>query len=326
MRGGNRLEGTNMDQKNTNRIKAHAAGLVFAILVGFSFMSLKISIPIGTPLQILSFRYNFAFIAAILFLALGINKISFRQKPLMKVGLVVFCYVGFMVFQTLGMVFTSSVEGAILFAIVPVFAKIIARVVLGEKSTILQEIFMWLSISALILMIVMGASTIRFSIAGILLLTIASALIAGSNVMMRQIKNIFTPIEITFAIVVSGFLFFNTATVIHGLATGTLDEYVALFGNLKFVIATAYLGIFCILFTSQLMSFMMAHMPAVQGTLYGNVSTAISIIAGTIFLSEPLQVYHILCAGLIIVGVVGISLSGTKSNNPKLPVQNSKNS
>jgi len=311
-----------MDQKNTGRLKAHLAGMVFAVLVGFSFMSLKICVPIATPLQILSFRYTFAFLAAVLFLVLRINKVSYWNKPIMKVGLVVICYVGFMVFQTLGMVFTSSVEGAILFAIVPVFTKIIARFVLGEKSTVLQEIFMWLSISALVLMIIMGASTISFSIKGILLLAISSALISGSNVVMRQIKKIFTPIEITLAIVISGFLFFNTVTLVHGLATDTLDDYFALFGNTKFLLATAYLGIFCIMFTAQLMSFMMAHMPAVQGTLYGNVSTAISIIAGTILLSEPLQAYHIICAGLIITGVVGISLSGNKQQNPILKNHN----
>ena len=310
MRSGNRHKGRNMDQKNTSRLKAHMAGMVFAVLVGFSFMSLKICIPIATPLQILSFRYTFAFLAAVIFLLLRINKVTYTKKPLHKVGLVVVFYVGFMVFQTMGLVFTSSVEGAILFAIVPVFTKIIARIVLGEKSTLLQEIFMWVSISALILMIIMGASSISFSIPGILLLTVASAMISGSNVVMRQIKNIFTPIEITFAIVLSGFLFFNTATFVQGLATHTLDNYFALFGNVKFLLATAYLGIFCIMFTAQLMSYMMAHMPAVQGTLYGNVSTAISIIAGTIFLSEPLQPYHIICAGLIVAGVVGISLSG----------------
>jgi len=156
-------------------------------------------------------------------------------------------------------------------------------------------------------------------------LAVSSALISGSNVVMRQIKNIFTPIEITFAIVISGFIFFNTATFIHGLATDTLDVYFALFGNIKFLLATAYLGIFCIMFTAQLMSYMMAHMPAVQGTLYGNVSTAISIIAGTIFLSEPLQPYHIICAGLIVAGVVGISLSGNKKDATILPNQNKEN-
>lgn len=307
-----------MDQKNTGRLKAHLAGMVFAVLVGFSFLSLKICVPIATPLQILSYRYTFAFIVAVLLLVLRFNKVNYVNKPIMKVGLVVLCYVGFMVFQTLGMVFTSSVEGAILFAIVPVFAKIIARFVLGEKSTVLQEIFMWVSISALVLMIIMGTSSISFSIKGIILLAISSAMIAGSNVLMRQIKKIFTPIEITFAIVLSGFLFFNTTVFAHGLATDTLDDYFALLGNTKFLLATAYLGIFCILFTAQLMSYMMANMPAVQGTLYGNVSTAISIIAGTIFLSESLQAYHVICAGLIIAGVVGTSVSGSKQQNPVL--------
>ncbi len=309
-----------MDQKNTNRINAHLAGVVFSILVGFSFMSVKICIPIATPLEILSYRYNFAFLAAVVFVLLRINKISFKNKPKRLLGLVVFCYVGFMVFQTIGLVFTSSVEGAIVFAIVPIFAKIIARLVLKEKSTILQDVFMLVSISALIIMIIMGATNLSFSFKGVLLLTISSGLMAGSNVVMRQIKDVFAPKEITFAIVVSGFLFFNSVTLVYGSITNTLSDYFQLMGNLKFLLATAYLGIFCIMFSAQLMSYMMANMPAVQGTLYGNVSTAISIIAGTLILAETLLPYHIICAALIVIGVIGISMAGKKAPPNQYPM------
>lgn len=311
-----------MDQKTQNKVNAHLAGVVFAVMVGFSFVSVKICLPLATPWQILSYRYNFAFIMAMLLVFAGIYKVSFANKPKAMLGIVVMGYIGFMVFQVLGLVFTSSVEGAILFAIIPVFTKIVARLVLGEKSTVPQDISMWISISALLVMILMGANAVSFSVEGALCLTIASAMMAVSNVFMRQIKNQFTPKEITFSISLSGFLFFNTITLTHAAVTHTLNDYFGLIGNLKFMLATAYLGIFCILFSSQLMSYMMARMPAVQGTLYGNVSTAISIVAGTVILSEPLLPYHIICTILIVIGVVGISFFGgqpanTLSTSPK---------
>ena len=235
--------------------------------------------------------------------------------------LVVFLYIGFMVLQVVGLELSTSVEGSILFAIIPIFAKILARLILGERSSLIQDLFMSLSITALIVMLVLGASDLEFNLAGAALLVTASAFMAGSNVLMRQIKGQFSPFEITFAISVSGFIVFAAVALVQGAVSGTLSETLALAGNRDFMLATAYLGIFCIMMTSQLMSYMMAHMPAVQGTLYGNLSTAISIVAGVVILSEPLEAYHILCTLLIIAGVIGISVSGMRNPQP-LPADN----
>jgi drug/metabolite transporter (DMT)-like permease len=310
-----------MDLQNQHRMRAHLAGVLFSLLVGFSFMSVKICVPIATPLEILAFRYSFAFLAAI-----AVAAALYRKKPirLRKFGdaglwLVVFLYVGFMVLQVAGLERSTSVEGSILFAIIPIFAKILARVILGERSTLIQDLFMTLSITALIVMLVLGATDLHFNMAGAALLVAASAFMAGSNVLMRQIKGRFTPFEITFAISVSGFVVFAAAALIKGAADGTLSGSLQLVKNRDFMLATAYLGIFCIMMTSQLMSYMMAHMPAVQGTLYGNLSTAISIVAGVVILSEPLEPYHILCTLLIVAGVIGISISGMKSSRTASP-------
>lgn len=302
-------------------MKAHLAGVIFSLLVGFSFMSVKICVPLATPLQILAFRYSFAFLAAV-FAALVFRKRNFiriRRFTDLRLILVVVLYVGFMVLQTAGLVLSTSVEGSIFFAVVPIFAKILARILLGERASLIQDLFMSLSITALIVMLVLGASDLHFNLAGAALLVAASAFIAGSNVLMRQIKGRFTPFEITFAISVSGFILFNAAALIQGIRTDTLGSYGALLDNRSFMLATAYLGIFCIMATSQLMSYMMAHMPAVQGTLYGNLSTAISIVAGVVLLAEPLEPYHILCTLLIVAGVVGISVSGMRGPRPLDP-------
>ena len=80
-------------------------------------------------------------------------------------------------------------------------------------------------------------------------------------------------------------------------------------------IATAYLGIGCILLSAHLMSYMLSKMEAVKGTIFGNLSTAISIVAGVVILGEPLKWYHVVCTVLIIAGVIGLCLSGGKPAN-----------
>ena len=61
-----------------------------------------------------------------------------------------------------------------------------------------------------------------------------------------------------------------------------------------------------------MMAYMQAHMPAVNASLYGNVSTAISVIAGVVVLGEVLHWYHIVFGAAIILGAVGMNLSGRK--------------
>ena len=77
-------------------------------------------------------------------------------------------------------------------------------------------------------------------------------------------------------------------------------------------IAAAYLGIGCILLSAHLMSYMLSKMEAAKGTIFGNLSTAISIVAGVAVLGESLMWYHVVCTAVIIGSVIGMSLSGRK--------------
>ena len=83
----------------------------------------------------------------------------------------------------------------------------------------------------------------------------------------------------------------------------------------QFLISIAFLGIFCILLSAQFMAYMLAHMEIVQSTIFGNASTAISILAGAILLGEPLTIHHIVCALLILAGVIGLALAPAPAEN-----------
>ncbi|NBI62727.1 DMT family transporter [Clostridiales bacterium] len=299
-----------MDQKS--HMKVYGIAVMFSVLVGFSFLGVKTCVPVANSLQILVHRYNFAFLAILLLMVLHIVRIDLRGRRKKNLILTAGTYIGFMALQVMGMFYSTSIEASILFAIVPILAQIIAAVFLGEKATLIQNLFVGLSVAALIVMLVMGSTSIRFHAGGTALLLLSSVCMAVSNVFMRYVRAEYRPIEISTAIIIGGCVVFNLAFLIQGAITGNSGTYFEPFRHKEFTIAVAYLGIGCILLSAQLMSYLLSKLAAVKATIFGNVSTAISIIAGVVILGEPLMPYHIICAVLIIAGVVGLSFSGER--------------
>jgi drug/metabolite transporter (DMT)-like permease len=198
------------------------------------------------------------------------------------------------------------------FAIIPIIVSLISTFLLKEKPTFPQAIFMLVSISALIVMILCGATSLTLHPAGILLLLLSSLSMALNNVLMRYVRQDFNASEMTTVIIAEGFIVLNIIVIAWEVINGNLMEYFALATNPTFVIAGAYLGIPCTLVSAGLMAYMVRRVVAVKATIFGNLSTAISIVAGVVVLHEPLYWYHILCSILIIIGVLGVSMSGSK--------------
>lgn len=291
--------------------RAYLAAIVFSVVVGFSFLGVKTCVPLASTLQILVWRYNWAALLMGLFLLSGMVKIRLTGKPKKNLLLTAGFYIGFMIFQTIGLIFATSIESGIIFAIIPILSKLIAGVVLKENTGWVQNIFMVLSISALIVMILMGSTGVETNLVGVTILIISSISMAISNVYMRYVRQEYRPVEITAAICFMGAISFNIAY----LFSGDFLHYLEPLQHMEFVIATLYLGTACIVLSAQLMAFMLRHMPAVNATIFGNLSTAISIVAGVVILGEPLLFYHVLCTLLIIVGVVGVSMPDLKRNS-----------
>ena len=289
-------------------LKVYGSAVLFSLIVGFSFIGVKTSLSVATPLETLTFRFNFAFLATLIILLFGLIKIDLSGKPKKKLALTAGLYLGFMVLQTIGLVFSTSIESGIIFAIIPILAKIIASLFLKENTNWKQNVFVCMSVAAVITMFVLGASDISVNIVGLVILLLSSVSMACSNVMMRYVRGVYKPFEITFFITVGGCIIFNLATIVFGIKNGTLGDYFEPLSHMNFVLATAYLGIPSTLVSALIMAYMLAHMEAVKATIFGNLSTAISIVAGVVILGEPLRFYQIVCTILIIVGVIGLSM------------------
>ena len=293
--------------------------MIYTFSIGFSFLAIKKCVPYADSLTILAYRYDFALLGVIVWFSvcrlLGKQQKQPKDRPKSKLYLTAGFYVGFMILQITAMFFATSVEGAIVFAVVPIFAKIIARIFLGEKSTILQNIFVVITVAALIVLIILEATNLTMSLTGIILMLAASISMAISNVFMRYVRGTFQPIEITRTIAIGGFVLFNIIVWIRAAIKGDVHSLLDPVTHPQFLISIAFLGIFCILLSAQFMAYMLAHMEIVQSTIFGNASTAISILAGAILLGEPLTIHHIVCALLILAGVIGLALAPAPAEN-----------
>jgi len=296
------------------KVKPYIAGVVFSVMVGFSFLSIKVCVPIASTIEILTFRYNFAFICATSLIFLKAAKMPrFNGENISGVFFSALFYVLFMAFQAVGLIFSSSIESAILFAIIPILTKIIAEVFLKEKSSRRQNVFVYMSVTALIFMIAMSAGDIAVNFFGIMILLISSLCIAISNVFIRSARNKYSPFSIMYLVTAFGFIFFNLGYLISLLYSHkSIMTYFAPCAHYELILGAAYLGIPCIVASTWLMSYMLANLEAVKATIFGNLSTAISIAAGIIVLGESLTFYNIIGIIIIVAGVIGVSATGVR--------------
>ena len=297
-------------EKRDSWIKVYGSAVLFSLIVGFSLLGIKICIPFATPLQILAYRFDFACLGALVPIVLHLIQPELLGRQKKNIMLTAGFYLGFMALQTLGLLFATSVVSGIIFAAVPILVKIISWVFLGEKGTLLQSLFLGVSTAAVAAMFVISSQGLeKVSCLGLLLLFLSSVSMAVSNVFMRYVRNEYKPFDISFVIAVLGCLAFNIAAITQGLYSGTLGDYFQPLLHPSFVIAAAFLGIPSTLISARLMAYMLAHMEAASASVFGNLSTAISIAAGALILREPLEWYHVICTMAIIAGVVGTSLT-----------------
>ena len=135
-----------MADNNTIKLKLYTVALIYTFSIGFSFLAIKKCVPFADSLTILTYRYDFALLGVIVWFTVcrftGRLPEKKKGRPKSKLYLTAAFYIGFMALQITAMFFATSIEGSIVFAIVPIWAKIIARIFLGEKSTLLQNIFL----------------------------------------------------------------------------------------------------------------------------------------------------------------------------------------
>lgn len=300
--------------KNVNKKNAYFAASLYALIIGFSFLFVKLALTVTDPLNILAHRFTISFLVASIPIVFGWIKLDITFKdilPILPISL--FYPTLFFAFQAFGLVYISSSEAGIIQATIPIFTMILATFFLKEYSSRLQKVSLILSVSGVIYIFLMkGLNLKSASFIGAILIILSALASAGYNVLARKITKKYKIADLTYMMTFIGFLSFNLISIVdHGLR-GTLNVYFKPFVSPLFVISVLYLGILSSLVTSLLSNYTLSQIEASKMSVFSNLSTLITMLAGVIFLNESLYYYHIIGAVMIIAGIIGTNFLDKK--------------
>lgn len=297
-----------------NRTYAYIAAVVYAAIIGLSFLFVKMTVTIAHPLDVLAHRFALSLIVVSIPVLFGWIKINLRLADLWRIiPLGLLSPVLFFAFQAFGLVTSNSSEAGIIQAMVPVFTLVLASVFLKERTSIVQKISLLLSVAGVIFIFTMKGSGMSMSnMQGIVLLLLSAISFAGYGVLARPLTRKYKPLELTWVTLMVGCVVFNTIALIRHAYTGSMAAYIQPLGDISYLGALAYLAILSTMVSTLLSSYALTHLEASRVSVFSNLSTLISIAGGALILHEPVRGYHYIGAILIIIGVLGTNMSVRK--------------
>lgn len=290
----------------------HLAGVGFAIIFGFSFMFTRGALGTVAPFHLLGLRFALAVLTLGLLRLLKIVsfKVYWRQfKDLLPLAL--FQPLLYFPAETFGVQLTSSSFAGMMIATLPIFALVLGALFLKEKPRPHQYPFILASVAGVILILAFeGQDQQPLNWVGALMLL--GAVMAGAcySVASRKASQRYSPLQSTWVMMVVGAAVFNSAALIEHGRAGTLAQYFQPLATLWPGIV--YLGVLSSVGAFFLMNYALARIPAAEGTVFSSLTTLVSILAGVLFLSEPLTWSRCVGAVFILTGVWGTNHFGAR--------------
>ena len=292
--------------------RGHIAGIFFALIFGFSFMFSKIALEstFVTPMGLIAYRFLLAFLVFELLRLLKVVKIRFDRKFFIPVFLVAFFQpILYFVFETYGLNLTTSSEAGMMIALIPIFVTILSTIILNEKPTKLQVLFILLSLSGIVLIQVMkpGQDGQISTMLGFILLFFAVVSAALFNIASRKASTTVKAYELTYFMMLAGAIVFNLIYVFQLILNGSISSYIQSFTHVEVILPILYLGVVASIGGFFLVNFALGILPAHVSSVYSNLSTVVAVIAGYFILGDEMNIYTIIGGIMIIGGVYGVA-------------------
>ena len=299
--------------KNNKLALATLSALAAQVIFGFSFMFTKIALNYSTPMTVIANRYMVAF--------LGMTAVMCATKTKIKIGkniwklllMSVFQPLLYFIFESYGIKMTTSAFSSIMISLIPVVAMISGIFLLNEKPLFSQYVFTAISVFGVIITALIGKSDGTVTTIGIILLFGAVLSSAAYNILSRKISGEFTVFERTYVMTLVGLVFF------FGISfTENIDNPAKIFTpflSAPYTVSILYLGIVSSVIAFMFLNFANTYLPVAKTTVFSNLTTVVSVIAGAVFLNEKISSVSILAVVMIIAGVFGVQVIGVRKNN-----------
>ena len=297
------------------KTKAYLAAVSFSTIIGFSFLFTKVALGFASPLTNLAHRYTVAALVLFILQQTKVIQIKLTKEDILSIlPMSLFYPLLFFMFQSFALQYISSSEAGILQALVPIITLILASVFLKEKTTFIQKFFLCLSVAGVIyIFLSKGANLgVETGILGFMLMLGSVFSNAINNILSKYKGGQYRAIDLTVVVILVGFLVFNSLSLVTHFLSGNLMSYFEPLGHLSYLISILYLGILASIVTASLSIYAIVRLGASIVSVFGNLGTVLTIVAGAVFLHEPIYAYHIIGASLIIGGILGMNMFNSK--------------
>ena len=214
----------------------------------------------------------------------------------------------YMLFETLGISMTTNITAAVIMSLAPISYCIVEELMLKERSSLLQKIFLALGIFGVIYIAVNTETADgKNSLLGILFLVgsvLSGALFCAFS---RKSSARFNSMEITYFSCMLGALAFNAVNVVRHLASGDILNYFAPYFDLSNLVGFVFLSIVSTILAVNMNNFALSRIQLSTMSSFSGISTVVTIMIGVIFANETLEVYHLIGLPFILIRVVGVS-------------------
>lgn len=292
----------------------YLAGVTMAFIFGFSFIFSKAALETLSTFELLFLRFTTATITMSILILLGVVKVNLKGKNLKPLILVAFWQpIIYFIMETKGLQYTTSSEAGVMMAFIPVLVAILAAFLLDEKPSKLQWVFIAISVIGVI-SIVLGGGNLetKGQLKGIMFLLSAVFSAAMFNIYSRKASQDFTPYETTYSMMILGMVTFGLLYLIQGSLIGDLNIISKI--SSKVVVSIFYLGVLSSVFAFLLVNYSLSKLPASQSSVFANLTTVVSVVAGITIRGESFELYKLVGAIMIVVGVWGTNYFGLKAN------------
>jgi len=277
-------------------LKVFFSGLAVSFIFGLSFLFTKNSIehvPVYTFLV-----YRFFVATVVMFLLTGIGIIKLSKKPYWKLWRVaIFQPILYFIFETNGLKYTKSSEAGMLIAMIPIMVMILSPIFLKEKIKWYQLFFAFISFLGVVLIV--GVESTGGALIGKILVLGAVFSAAFYNIFSRKLAEEFKPEEITFFMMLTGFVFFTIVSL--------LTKQFIIETSVTVLVGALYLGILSSTVAFFLVNYMLSKVSPTISSLFSNLTTIVSVLAGSIIRHEVIRPIQIIGMVLILLALFGNS-------------------
>ena len=291
-----------MDKKR--EFKALLAAIACHAFWGFSFLASRKGLDAAPVFVLLSHRFALSFLAINLLLLVGVGKLELRGKALWKPLLLGLMEpVIYFLTEQYGILHSNTVFSGVMIAMIPIVSTLAAAPILGEKPTAGQLFFSFLSVCGVVGIGLMNRSSGAIDWIGVVALSVSVLSAGGYTLISRSISRDYTPFERTYMMMGVGAAVFTPLALVQ--TKGSVAAYLQPLAHSTYLWGILFLALICSVACYFLSGYTITYMTVARETVFSNLTTAVSVFAGVIFLHEPFSWLGALCCMVIFVGIYG---------------------